>query len=154
MQRLGRWLPAFGMRLSDHSKGDTGYETCRAADAVDALGHCAMAAVPALDRVGCGRQQLVVEQCEGGLQGGRADLLQGVSSPCEPLHPTTQRGQRAEGGVGAAATVEQRVDVFHDLAELPQMGHATGHVPQSRVFGLGPPALDEHKAVLAHVGDL
>jgi len=83
----------------------------------------------------------------------REDLFSGVANPPKPFHPVAQLPQLAQGGLGPATPVKQRVDMFHDLAQFTQMRQATGDPQEPVTFGWRQSALDEQEATLEYVTD-
>src|SRR6266700_5876892 len=107
-----------------------------------------MTTIAALDCVGGGREQLVVKQWQGLFKMRREPLLSGLTNPLEPFDPVAQLPELTPSGVRPTTAVKQGIDVFHDLAQFPQMRQASGDGHESVTFGRGQVALDEHKAVL------
>ena len=62
--------------VTGHVHGDTTADGPASPHAVDRLLHLAMAAIAALDGVGGGRQERVVEESKGLLQGGTEELAE------------------------------------------------------------------------------
>ena len=73
------------------------------------------------------------------------------------LHQTersvTQLLQLAQRRRRVATAVKQRIDVFHNLAQLAQLRQATGDVQELFAFRSCQVMLDEQKAILEQVTD-
>ena len=114
------------------------------ADAIDRLLHLAVTTVAPFHGVGGGRKQFVVEKRQRLVQVGRAKLVQDLADLLETANALAQLGQLRQGGVGAAATIEQAVDFLHDRrASVRNCGKPRVIVLQRPPFGRRQIVLDE-----------
>ena len=72
----------------------------------------------------------------------------------EPVEATPQLGQLVERGLRPAPSIEQRVDLLHELAYLPQLWQPTRDGPQGLAVTFAPVMLDEQMPMLVQIGAL
>ena len=88
--------------------------------AVHGLLHLAMAAVAPFHGVG-GRPAAVVQERQGLLEVGESSLSRLGLNPLSWLTSPPQPVQFRQRRLGAAAAVEQPIDLLHDLPQRPQL---------------------------------
>jgi hypothetical protein len=145
---------AGSLGVAEQVECDTFGDVRLGADLVDGFLHLAMASVSALDGVGGGRQQSIIQEGERLLDIGGEERLPGLAHGGEALHPPAQASQLVEGCLGPAATVEQPIDFIHDLAQRPQLRQAARDPLQSVSFAEPQMALDEWVAVGKQIAEL
>jgi hypothetical protein len=127
-------------------------EAAEGADAVHRLLHLAMPAVATLHGVGGGGEQGVVEEGESFFKSGAEDLLQGLADALETPNASPESAEPRERRGGSAASVEEPVDLVHDLAKRSEFGHASGDPGQRAPLDGAELLLDEEVAMLKEVG--
>jgi hypothetical protein len=147
-----KWPGCLG--VAKHVQGDAGSEVGLGADAVNGFLHLTVAPVSPFDDVGSRRQQLVIEKGECLLDIGREERLERLADGLEAAHALAQASQVGQGGLGAAAAVEQPVDFIHDLAQRAQLRQAARDALQGGPLTLSEMALDEQVAVCEEVTQL
>ena len=93
MQCCKGLLTAFGLSFTPHIERQTRTDLRLRPHPVDLLLHLAIASVAPLHRIRGRRQQLVIEEREGFLQGRGKELLERLARLFKPQEPTPQFGQ-------------------------------------------------------------
>ena len=73
------------------------------------------------DRIGRRGQQVVIKKGQGFLQGRRIELLQRLAQMFEPVKALPQLREFVERRLSAAAAIEQRIDLLHELTQRAQL---------------------------------
>lgn len=154
MKRVNSLPSAFGLTIAEHVGGDPLADVEARADAIDGLWHLAVAAVAPLDGVGGRRQQGIVEEGQGLLDGGGKEFAQRLAEVFEAADSLMKLGEFGLGGLGAAAAVEETVDLIDDLPQHPQARLAAGDPVKGLALGVGQMVLDKEVAMLEQVRDL
>src|ERR687894_575804 len=71
----------------------------------------------------------------------------------EAAQTLPQLGELVERGLCAAAAIEQRVDLLHELTQLAQLRQASGDEQESFAFAWLQATLDKQVAVLKQIMD-
>jgi len=116
MKRVSCLQPAFGLGVAEHVGGDPLADVRSGPDAVNGLLHLAVTPVAALDRVGGGRQERIIQERQGLFEVGREQLAERLAEALEASHTPPEPGQFGQGGVSPAAAVKEAIRLIHDLA--------------------------------------
>jgi len=154
MKRVSCLDSAFGLSVAEHVGGDPLADVRGGSDAVDHLLHLAVAPVAALDRVGGGRQQRIIQERQGFFEVGRKQFVQRLAETLEAGHAPSEPGQFGQGGVGPAAAVKEAIRLVYNLAQDSQGRQAAGDPPQVLLLGGRQVMLNQQVAMLKQVGDL
>ena len=114
MKRLECMATGTGSCLAEQVKRQAFINMRMRPNAVDTFLHLAMAAVAALDGIGGGRQQPVIEKGQRLVDIGRKERLQGLADLGKALDPLPQAGEFGQGSGRAAAPVKELVDLIHN----------------------------------------
>ena len=120
---------------------------------IDALLHFAMPAVAAFHSVGGAGQQFVVQEGQSLLHGWREETLKGFANGLELSHSAAESGQLDQGRFNTASTVEQGVDLIHDLPQGSKLGIAAGHASQAAFLVAVQMMDDEQMTVIEQIAD-
>ena len=154
VKHLNRVQSALSLGIAEHVQGDTLADVRAGANAVDGLLHLPIPPVASLDGVGCRRKQRIVQEGQGLFQRGREQLLERLAEPLEAADSLTEPGQFCQGRVGSAATVEQAVNLVHDLPQGSNFRLAPRDPLERLAFSRRQVVLDEQVAVVEEIGDL
>ena len=144
---------SFGLGVTLHVQGDSALDVRLSADAVDGLLHLPVASVAPLHGIGGGRQERIVQERQRFLEARGEELLEGLADSPEAANASTQRGELSQRGVGAAAAVEEAVDLVHDPPQGAKGALASADPGQRALLGLGEVMLDEEVAMVEEAGD-
>ena len=143
----------FGLGVALHVQGDSALDVLLGADSIDGLLHLPMTAVAALHGVGGGRQERIVQERQRSLEVGGEELREGLADRLEAPNALAQCGELSQRGVGAAATVEETIDLVHDLAQGAKVALACADPGQRALLGLGEAMFHKEMAMAKQVGD-
>src|SRR5437870_998947 len=115
-------VTTFALGFSPHIECNACLDLLLGAYTVDTLLHLPVAPIATLHRIRGRGEQFVIEKRQSFLEGRRKEFLQRLTQMLEPVQATPQIGQLVEGGLRATPSVEQPVDLLHDLAQLAELG--------------------------------
>ena len=147
-------MPAFGLGFTPHIQCQAGTDLYVRAYTVDLLLHLAIAPVAPFHGIRGGRQQLVVEKCQGLFQRGCKELLECLPQRGEPQEPTPQSVSFVQSRLGPTAPIKQGVDLGHELTQRSQLREAPGDPPPLLPFALAQVTLHEEMPIRVQVDAL
>src|SRR4030095_7170474 len=122
-------LPAFSLSFTPPIQRHAGTNLRLCAHAVALLLHLAIAPVAPCHGMRGGRQQLVVEKCQGLCQRGCKELLECLPQRGEPQEPTPQSVSFVQSRLGPTAPIKQGLDLGHERTQRSQLREAPGDPP-------------------------
>jgi hypothetical protein len=122
-------LPSFSLSFTPHLQRHAGPNLRLWAHAVDLLLPLAIAPVAPCHGMRGGRQQLVVETCQGLFQRGCKELLACLPQRGAPQEPTPQSVSFVQSRLGPTAPIKQGVDLGHELPQSSPLREAPGEPP-------------------------
>ena len=153
MENLDRFSALFFLRITKHVQGDAVVDVLLGTDAVDRLLHFAVAAVAPLHGVGGRGKQFVIEECQGLVKVGRAKPAQDFADLFEAADTLAQLGQFRQRSIGAAPTIKQAVDLFHEVPQCSQLRQTTCDTLQQPMFRRGQIVRDKKVTMLEEIPD-
>ena len=126
MQGVGGVLTLLRSFLTLHVQGNSRRDVWFRANAIHRLLHLAMTAVAAFHGIGSRRQKFVVQKRQRLLQVGREQLLQCLADLLEATNATSEPREFVQRGFGTAATVEEAIDLIHDVSKCSQFRPPAG----------------------------
>ena len=122
--------------------------------AVDGLLHLPVPAVASLHGVGGRRKKRIVEEGERLFEIRAEKLLEGLADLLEASNALAQLAELIQGGLRAAAAVEESVHFVHDLPKGPQVRETSCDLLQGPSLRRGELALYEQVPMLEQIGHL
>ena len=154
MQSLQSLVTTCALGFSPHIECNACLDLLLGAYTVDTLLHLPVAPIATLHRIRGRGEQCVIEKRQSFLEGRRKEFLQRLTQMLEPVQATPQIGQLVEGGLRATPSVEQPVDLLHDLAQLAELGETTGDPPQPLACALAQGMPDQQVPMREQIGAL
>jgi len=116
MQCFDGLAAGLGLGVALHIQGDATLHLCQSPNAINCLLHFAMPAVAALNGIGSGRKQGIVQECQCLFQIGRKKFFQCFADRFEAPNTLAQFCQFLKRALGATAAVKEPVDLIHNGA--------------------------------------
>ena len=154
MKHRGGLASVLSVSVAKHVQGDASPEILHGTDSVDSLLHLSVAAVAALDGIGCGWEELFVQERQRLVHRGREDLLQLLAHRLEATNTRPKLCEFPQGCIRSTSTVKQTVDFVHDNAECAECWLTSADSPQCPGLDRRQMMLDKEVTVIEEISDL
>ena len=154
MEGLQCVVTLFALSFSPHVQRNSRPHLLLGAHIVETLLPLSIAPIAPFHRIRGRGQQFVIETCQGFLPCRRKKLLERLTQMLEPVQAMPQLRQLVERGLRPTPSIEQGVDLLHDLADLPQLRQPPRDAPQRLAVALAQVMFDEQVPMREQFGAL